>query len=119
MTFATELSRAVNVANDALNKQWKESVVELFRGTVQMTPVDTSTAIKGWLIGQSNSGDTGDSRLNITTQEIPDVGGTVLLYNNVPYVIYLEEGTSKMAATAMVATNVRRWQAILRSNRIV
>jgi len=118
MTFATELSRAVNVANDALNKQWKESVVELFRGTVQMTPVRSSTLIKGWLIGQSNSGDIGGAIPNITTQEIPDVGGTVLLYNNVEYAVYVEEGTSKMAATAMVATNVRRWQAILRSKRI-
>ncbi|QDP59310.1 MAG: hypothetical protein Tp136SUR676911_49 [Prokaryotic dsDNA virus sp.] len=108
----------MNIATDALNKQWKESVVELFRGTVQMTPVRTSTLIKGWLIGQTNDGSTGDKIPTITTQQIPDVGGFLLLYNNVPYAVYVEEGTSKMAATAMVATNVRRWQAILRSKRI-
>lgn len=118
MTFATELTAAVNVANDALNRTWKRSVVQLFTGTVQMTPVDTSTLIKGWLIGQANSGGTGNAIPRITTQRIPDVGGTVLLYNNVPYAIYQEEGTSKMKGVGMVATNVRRWQAILRENRL-
>jgi len=118
MTFATELSAAVKVANDALNTTWKKSVVQLFTGTVQMTPVDTSTLIKGWLIGQANGGDTGSAIPRITTQQIPDVGGTVLLYNNVPYAIYQEEGTSKMKGVGMVATNVNRWPAIIRSNRL-
>lgn len=118
MTFATELTAAVNVANDALNNTWKRSVVQLFTGTVQMTPVDTSTLIKGWLIGQANGGDTGNAIPRITTQRIPDVGGVVLLYNNVPYAEYVEEGTSRTPAVGMVATNVRRWQTILRANRL-
>lgn len=118
MTFATELTAAVNVANKALNDTWKRSVVQLFTGTVQMTPVDTSTLIKGWLIGQANGGDTGSAIPRITTQQIPDVGGVVLLYNNVPYAEYVEEGTSRTPAVGMVANNERRWQTILRSNRL-
>lgn len=118
MTFATELTAAVNVANKALNDAWKRSVVQLFTGTVQMTRVDTSTLIKGWLIGQSNGGDTGSAIPRITTQRIPDVGGVVLLYNNVPYAIYEEEGTTTRPGVGMVATNVRRWQTILRANRL-
>lgn len=118
MTFATQLSSAVAVQNNALNRTWKKSVVQLFTGVIQMTPVDTSTLIKGWLIGQANGGDTGSAIPRITTQQIPDVGGTVLLYNNVPYAIYQEEGTSRTPAVGMVATNVARWQAILRANRL-
>ena len=118
MTFATELKAATSNMNKALNNTWKRSVVQLFTGTVIMTPVDTSTLIKGWVIGQSNQGDTGSSIPRITTQQIPDVGGTVLLYNNVPYAEYIEEGTSRINAVGMVATNVARWQAILRANRL-
>ena len=118
MSFATELKAAVKTVDESLNKTWKESVVQLFTGTVVMTPVDKGIAIRGWLFGQNNANNVGTSRFEIKTSDIPDVGGTILLYNNVEYVPYLEEGTSRQKAVGMVATNVRRWRKIVRANSL-
>ena len=120
MTFATELSAAVNVANNALNTTWKKSVVQTFTSVQMMTPVKDFVARPNWQIGQTANSSILDRKSieEITSLRIPDVGGFLLLYNNVPYVRYLEDGTSKMKAVAMVATNVNRWPAVIRSNRL-
>lgn len=120
MTFAAQLSNATRVANDALNTTWKRAVVQTFTSVQAMTPVLDNVARPNWQIGQTANSSILDRKSieEITSLRIPDVGGFLLLYNNVPYVRYLEDGTSKMKAVAMVATNVAKWPATIRSNRL-
>ena len=116
MSFARQLKSATGQVTDALNTTWKRSVVQAFTQTVIRTPVDTGRARNSWLLGQSNDGGIGTATVTINGQQIPDIGGAVLLYSNLPYIERLEDGYSGQAPQGMVKITVNQWPAILRSN---
>ena len=116
MSFARKLKSATGQVTDALNQTWKRSVVQAFTQTVMRTPVDTGRARNSWLLGQSNDGGIGTVTVTINGQQIPDIGGSILLYSNLPYMPPLENGWSGQAPQGMVKITVNQWPAILRSN---
>lgn len=118
MSFARELKSATGKVSSGLNQTWRRSVVEAFTQTVARTPVDTGVARNSWLLGQSNDGGIGSTTVTIDGQEIPDVGGSVLLYSNLPYIELLENGYSAQAPQGMVKITVNQWPSILRSNAV-
>jgi hypothetical protein len=69
-----------------------ELLMELETGIKADTPVNTGTARDGWRI----------------TQTVQRVGDTGTLYNDVPYVILLEEGTDTMAPRQFINTNITK-----------
>lgn len=118
MSFAAELKSATGIVSRSMNRTWKRSVVQAFTGVVQRTPVDTGQARNSWLIGQQNDGGIGASQLRINGQRIPDVGGSVLLYSNLPYIERLEDGYSQQAPSGMVKITVNQWPAIVSANEV-
>lgn len=118
MSFARQLKSATGVMQRNMNTTWKRSVVQAFTQTVLKTPVDTGAARNSWLIGEQNSGQVGVDTLTINSQRIPDIGGQVLLYSNLPYIEFLEDGSSQQAPQGMVKVTVQQWPGILRSNTV-
>lgn len=118
MSFATQLKSATATTNKNMNEVWKRSVVQAFAQTVVKTPVDTGAARSSWLLGGSNDGGVGTNTVNVTTQSIPDIGGSVLLYSNIPYIERLENGYSQQAPKGMVRTTVQQWPGILARNTL-
>lgn len=118
MSFATQLRSATGQMAQAMNTTWKRSVLQAFTSTIIRTPVDTGAARNSWLMGQSNDGGIGDVTLSINGQQIPDIGGSVLLYSNLPYIERLEDGYSTQAPAGMVKVTVNQWPGIVRSNRV-
>lgn len=118
MSFATQLKSATGQVNEAMNTTWKRSVAQAFAQTIVRTPVDTGAARASWLLGQNNDGAVGTQQLNITTQKIPDIGGSVLMYSNLPYIERLENGWSQQAPQGMVRITEQQWPGIVRANRL-
>lgn len=118
MSFARQLKSATATIERNMNRTWKRSVVQAFSQTVLKTPVDTGAARNSWLLGSQNNGDIGSSRLTINSQKIPDIGGQVLLYSNLPYIEVLEDGSSQQAPQGMVKVTVSQWPGIVRSNEV-
>lgn len=116
MSFGTQLRQEIGQVRKGMNTTWKKSVVQAFSLTVQRTPVDKGVARNSWLIGSSNDGAVGDTRVVIDTFKIPDIGGMVLLYSNLPYIERLENGWSAQAPNGMVSVTVNVWPDIVRAN---
>lgn len=114
--FTAELGAAIKGVNDNLDKVWRKSVAEAFNQTVQATPVDTGAAKASWLAADNNTGATGTTELNVLPSQVPQVGGSWLLFSNLPYIERLEDGYSLQAPVGMVKPVVARWPSIVRSN---
>jgi len=124
--FTVELKQAVAVQSEALNSAWKGAVAQAFTQVVLKTPVDQGTARASWLIGFQNDGSVGTRPINITPNDIPDVGQNFLLYSNLPYTSVLEfglypqpgtektvDGYSAQAPQGMVRITVADWPTIV------
>lgn len=118
MSFARELSSEIAQTTAALNKTWKRSVVQAFNETIQRTPVDTGAARGSWLLGAANNGDVGNVTITVNEQQIPNVGGSIMLYSNLPYIELLEDGSSQQSPNGMVKITLAQWPAIIRSNTV-
>ena len=94
----------------------KKIGLEALRRVVLKTPVDTGRARGNW---QVSIGDpaltmleaadrTGSDTIAIGTAQLENLKAyeTIFLTNNVPYIIYLEEGSSKQAPAGMVKMTV-------------
>lgn len=115
MTFARELKQAAGSINKQIDRTWRKSVAKAFNQVITSTPFDTGQARRSWLMGDNNDGSVGATQLNITERMVPAVGGSVLLYSNLPYIERLEDGSSNQAPNGMVKTTVASWPNIVRS----
>jgi len=121
VTNLAEFNRAVskysNERVDAeLSKFTRRIALGLLVSIVQNTPVDTGRAKGAWIVSlesasEALTGIKGESA-EVERQAIANgtsvIGtappfGTVYINNNVDYIIYLEEGTAKIAPFAMAA----------------
>jgi len=117
-TNVVEFNRVVEnaltqIPADLVKTATKKIALEVLRGVVMLTPVDTGRARGNWQteIGvipegerQSQNPVQDGTAILATLQPFQ----TVYLANNVPYILYLEQGTEKMAPRAMVARTVAR-----------
>lgn len=120
MTFATELSAAVRNTTKALNTAYKKSLITTFRLVIQQTPRKDGYAQGGWVLthGEVLDGQS-PNRTNADLNQLlglPDIGGVVTLYNNIPYIERLETGWSQQAPAGMVRININRFPALLQAN---
>lgn len=131
MSFSGDMRRFVAKTAAAQDKITRVATLELFSGVIRATPVDTGRARGGWQTGVG-SAPTGDNkRLDKTAAESlaeverntpPGAGQVTFLANNVPYIMNLEQGTSKQAPEGMVRKNMDRVQkmvdAAIRKNKV-
>lgn len=95
------------------SKEIRENVFELFRRIILKTPVKTGTAQANWQINISRpgkrkvkySGNPGAAKtqaLNEGLEKLSTVqlGRTIYIFNNLPYIGELEHGSSKIQAPA-------------------
>ena len=111
--FVAELRQDVNRMQKQMDFVWKRSVSSAFNEVIFKTPVDTGVARRSWLIGFSDDGNVGKSELNVKPQDIPPVGSSFLLYSNIDYIEYLEDGSSEQAPSGMVKTTVANFDNIV------
>lgn len=115
-SFSVQLGNAIANINDINDTTWRKSVAQAFNEVVQGTPVDSGAARASWLMGNTNSGAVGSKILNVSPLEVPEIGGSVTLFSNLPYIERLEDGYSLQAPTGMVKIAVARWPNIVKRN---
>lgn len=131
MSFSGDMRRFVAKTAAAQDKITRAATLELFSGVIRATPVDTGRARGGWQTGVGSAPEGDNKRLDKSAaksiaeveQNTPAGAGQVTyLANNVPYIMNLEQGTSKQAPEGMVRKNMDRVQkmvdAAIRKNKV-
>ena len=116
-----------NEIDDVLvqSQEFKEKIgFDCFAGIVKRTPVDTGRARGNWMVslgsaveavvdsgptisdGQSSPSALINQGMSTISKSKP--GQDIVISNNLPYIVFLEEGTTKQNAKGMVAHNVAR-----------
>ena len=107
------------------SQEFKEKIAfDLFAGIIKDTPVDTGRARGNWMVSLGSAVEAVvDSGPTISNDEpVPSAvkneglstiskskpGQDIVISNNLPYIVFLEEGTTKQNAKGMVAHNVAR-----------
>lgn len=131
MSFSDDIRRFATKTTEAHNKIARVATLELFSGVIKSTPVDTGRARGNWQTapGSPAAGETerldksGGEAISEVEAKTPEGAGQVTyLSNNLPYIMELEEGSSKQAPEGMVRKNMDRVQrmvdAAIRKNRV-
>lgn len=131
MSFSNDIRRFTEKARKAHDKIARTATLELFSGVIRATPVDTGRARGGWQTGVGSAPEGDNERLDksasqslaeVDSNTPPGAGQVTFLANNVPYIMNLEEGTSKQAPEGMVRKNMDRAQkmvdAAIRKNKV-
>ena len=131
MSFSGDMRRFVAKTAAAQDKIARAATLELFSGVIRATPVDTGRARGGWQTGVGSAPEGDNKRLDKSAaksiaeveQNTPAGAGQVTyMANNVPYIMNLEQGTSKQAPEGMVRKNMDRVQkmvdAAIRKNKV-
>ena len=120
--FAIDLKRFGEKAEANVERIFQKVALDLFRGVVMSTPVDTGRARGNWQVtlGAPASGEVNvtGSALGVGAASVAHGAETVkrakgdvsiFLTNNLPYIRALEYGHSKQAPNGMVRQNVARF----------
>ena len=104
------------IKNDVVTMQ-RKIALQLITALVKYTPVDTGRARGNWLTSATgyiddateNKDKGGGSaiRQNVTESKKIVFGGSIYISNNLPYIVYLENGTDKTAPFAMVERSLQ------------
>lgn len=90
---------------------------ELLRRIIIKTPVDTGRARNNWQVtinepAEGESNDPQASSTGVSTINSVGLGQTIFITNNVPYIIFLEEGSSGQAPAGMLEISISEVAAI-------
>lgn len=131
MSFSDDVRRFATKTTEAHNKITSVATLELFSGVIKATPVDTGRARGNWQTapGSPAAGETerldksgGEAIAEVEAKTPQGAGQVTYLSNNLPYIMKLEEGSSKQAPEGMVRKNMDRVQrmvdAAIRKNRV-
>lgn len=127
-TFNRQLDRFLKDAGIEFVQFQKKVSFEIFAGVVKKTPVRTGWAQNNWNIavgrvdltvtpeplGAASSGGF-DALRKMEDVDIDRIGETVYISNNLPYIVYLEEGSSDRAPNGMVRVTVAEVQTQVNS----
>jgi hypothetical protein len=116
MSFSDDVRRFSAKAADAHDKITRLATLELFRGVILATPVDKGRARGGWTtsVGAPAASPerldpSGNSAVSEVIEKTPEGAGQVTyLSNDLPYIMALEEGSSKQAPEGMIRRNMDR-----------
>jgi hypothetical protein len=105
---------AASIKQDADTIQ-RKIALEIFARLLAVTPVDTGRARAGWSIDtrhgsyvppKDESGYAFDRSMNVSPYMVPKNAPLICIYNNVEYILKLNEGTSTQAPEQFVETAV-------------
>lgn len=122
MGFSDDVRRFTTKTTEAHNKITRVATLELFRGVILATPVDTGRARGNWQTTVGAPAGTETRREDPSgTQAIAEVmantpdgaGQEVFLSNSLPYIEQLEYGSSTQAPAGMMRINFARVQRIV------
>lgn len=104
--------------HEDLKRHMKEATVMVTTDLVFLTPVDTGRARSNWIVTNSEpssgtvgggfSGRSGATSIASAAANRPVEGITIYVTNNLPYILYLEHGTDKIAPYYMVRRAIAR-----------
>lgn len=116
MSFAVDLSRAIEKAKGQQELAYKKIAIELFGEVIRKSPVDTGRFRGNWQCGVNVMPTTttettdkdGGATVSAMTQAVLSARGlpTFWLANNLPYANKLEFGYSRQAPTGMVRVSL-------------
>jgi hypothetical protein len=124
-TFALNLAKQIEAANDKVESIVKVTMIELFNRVIQKSPVDTGRFRANWNCSISSpdlstsestdpSGSGSISKATSTVVSYTLNDQSVFLTNNLPYAERLENGWSKQAPSGMVRLSVMEIQNSVR-----
>lgn len=102
------LARQLQVDADTIQRK---IALEIFARLLAVTPVDTGRARAGWSIDtrhgsyvppKDESGYGYDRSMNVSPYMIPKNAPVIVIYNNVEYIIHLNDGTPTQPARLFV-----------------
>jgi hypothetical protein len=115
MAFADDVRRFSVKAGESSDRIVRAVTLSLFNGIIRDTPVDTGRARGNWqtTVGAPASGEIDRLGASASISEVeaktpPGAGQETYLSNDLPYIVQLEEGTSKQAPEGMVKRNMDR-----------
>lgn len=124
--FDADLKKFANTINADFHKLLKKVIFDLFRKIVVKTPVDTGRARASWAVAKHAPGDfvqpkfeasIGKGSATTTAMgnlpQIDDPYAVYFIFNNVPYIVRLENGHSKQAPVGMVQVALAEMEAEL------
>lgn len=125
MSFSKELEFAINDQLEYVDLIFRGSCIDMFNRVVTSTPVYSGLARNNWLVSSgSNTGETrtteskaGTDSRNAIIEHTYTLGGTALLFNNLPYIERLEDGYSAQAPAGMVKFNAPLWPQIVQERK--
>lgn len=113
--FSRALATLGRFCTDNYDAIVTKTVIDLFASIVELTPVDTGRARANWAMSMdlNDKGDFVDltdmAEFEYTTKR----GDTIWIWNNLVYIVPLEEGHSKQAPRGMVALSLQRFDKFL------
>jgi hypothetical protein len=120
--FSIDLKKFGEVTEEKAQTIFRKIGIDLDSAIVLDTPVDTGRARGNWFMSIGAPSDArDDNRLDpgggnataeiVTTFSLAKLGSVVWMTNNLPYILPLEQGSSKQSAKGMVDVNLARAQA--------
>jgi len=114
-SFSKSLSQLAEFCTDNYEAVVTKTVIDLFRRIVERTPIDTGRARANWSIGP-------DPNAAVDYKDLSDVAdyeykldtGTIWIFNNLVYIVPLEEGHSDQAPQGMVAISLAEFSTFLK-----
>ena len=122
-TFTLDITRFKKKVENRTKAVLQKTALDIDRGVVLSTPVDTGQARGGWNVGvnnvnlkQTGNDKTGQKTIRENQQQIQraEHSDTVYISNNVGHIEFLEKGSSTQAPNGMVAKTLRRFPQIVR-----
>ena len=120
--FNAQIEKFSKTVVPAQFKKFRDKLAnDILRGVVKLTPVDTGRAQNNWQVAtETNESSFGEGQFenrDSIEEGRPQIKksnpySTLHLFNNVEYIIYLEEGTPKIEAHGMIERTVNRMMRI-------
>lgn len=110
--FSTQLLRLGDFIIGDVNQIIRKSTLDLWSAIVESTPHDTGRAKNNWSIDTRHTQEVYEAGRQYSPHMSfnPDINAPVIyIYNNLEYIVPLEEGHSQQAPRGMVAVNLARF----------
>ena len=123
MSFGAQISQFTQSAEKKLTNAYRKTGLEIFSRVIQRTPVDTGRARGNWqaAVGEIPGGQLDEldpSGAEATNRAAgvalnAELGDTLYLSNNLPYIRELEYGSSQQAPQGMVRVTTQEFADIV------
>lgn len=120
MSFKSDIDRINEKSTSALERSIRAATLQLGTAIIKETPFKTGRARGNWQtsIGSPASGETPRRRAAGAIAELRNqtqvmIGNVLYITNNVPYIYFLEYGSSKLTPKGMVRRNVQKFNRVL------